>query len=54
MRPPPVRLFEGRQTQPTHYAPDLLADADIVKISRHFPTIVVISMLAPALIDGLW
>ncbi|MGQ0626379.1 MAG: acyl-CoA desaturase [Sporichthyaceae bacterium] len=47
-------LFDAEQTPARTYAPDLLADPDIVRISRHFPTFVAISTLAPALIGGLW
>ncbi|HUR74234.1 MAG TPA: acyl-CoA desaturase [Sporichthya sp.] len=47
-------LFDEEQTPQRQYAPDLLADPDIVKISRHFPTFVAISTLLPALIGGLW
>ncbi len=47
-------LFDEEQTPQRQYAPDLLNDKDIVKISRHFPTFVAISTLLPALIGGLW
>ncbi|MGQ0463779.1 MAG: acyl-CoA desaturase [Sporichthyaceae bacterium] len=47
-------LFDTEQTPADKYAPDLLADSDIVKMSRHFPTFVALSTLAPLLIGGLW
>ncbi len=47
-------LFDSEQTPQRQYAPDLLADHDIVRISRHFPTFVAISTLLPPLIGGLW
>lgn len=47
-------LFDVEQTDPRRYCPDLLADPDIATISRLFPLWVAVSMLAPALIGGLW
>jgi stearoyl-CoA desaturase (delta-9 desaturase) len=47
-------LFDEEQTPQQKYAPDLLADPDIVKVSRHFPTWVAVSTLVPPLIGGLW
>src|SRR5882757_1104186 len=47
-------LFDQEQTPQHKYAPDLLADRDIVKISRHFPTWVALSTLVPPLVGGLW
>jgi stearoyl-CoA desaturase (delta-9 desaturase) len=47
-------LFDPDQTPRATYAPDLLADRDIVRISRHFSTFVVLSVLVPPLIGGLW
>jgi stearoyl-CoA desaturase (delta-9 desaturase) len=47
-------LFDEEQTPQRQYAPDLLADKDIVRISRHFPTWVAVSTLLPPLIGGLW
>jgi stearoyl-CoA desaturase (Delta-9 desaturase) len=47
-------LFDEEQTPAKKYAPDLLADKDIVRISRHFPTWVAVSTLLPPLIGGLW
>jgi stearoyl-CoA desaturase (delta-9 desaturase) len=47
-------LFDQEQTPQHKYAPDLLADRDIVTISRHFPTWVALSTLVPPVIGGLW
>ncbi len=46
-------LFDTEQTPQRTYAPDLMKDADIVRISRQFPLWVVVSLLAPALAGGL-
>jgi stearoyl-CoA desaturase (delta-9 desaturase) len=47
-------LFDEEQTNQRQYAPDLMKDKDIVRISRQFPMWVAISMLLPAVIGGLW
>ena len=47
-------LFDQEQTSQRQYAPDLLKDRDIVRISRAFPYFVALSLLLPALIGGLW
>jgi stearoyl-CoA desaturase (Delta-9 desaturase) len=47
-------LFDSEQTSQRQYAPDLLKDRDIVRISRAFPWFVLISLVAPAVIGGLW
>ena len=47
-------LFDTEQTSQRQYAPDLLKDRDIVRISRSFPWLVLTSMLMPPLIGGLW
>jgi stearoyl-CoA desaturase (delta-9 desaturase) len=47
-------LFDQEQTPQHKYAPDLLSDPDVVKISRHFPTWVAVSTLVPPVIGGLW
>ncbi len=47
-------LFDPEQTPQRQYAPDLLKDRDIVRVSRTFPLWVAVSLLAPALIGGLW
>ncbi|HET7328442.1 MAG TPA: acyl-CoA desaturase [Nocardioidaceae bacterium] len=46
-------LFDTEQTPQRKYAPDLLKDRDIVKISRQFPLWVAVSLLAPAVAGGL-
>ena len=47
-------LFDTNRTSQEKFCPDWLADDDIVKISRWFPWLVATSLLAPALIGGLW
>jgi len=47
-------LFDGNRTSKEKFCPDLLADKNIVRISRFFPALVAGSLLAPALIGGLW
>jgi stearoyl-CoA desaturase (Delta-9 desaturase) len=46
-------IFQREQTNATRFAPDLLADADIQRVNRLFPTLTVVSLLAPALAGGL-
>jgi stearoyl-CoA desaturase (delta-9 desaturase) len=47
-------MFDGDITSEEKFCPDWLADSDIVRISRWFPGLVAVSLLAPALIGGLW
>ncbi len=47
-------MFDVEQTDQRQYAPDLLRDRAIVKVSRAFPWLVVASLLTPALAGGLW
>jgi stearoyl-CoA desaturase (delta-9 desaturase) len=47
-------LFDSEQTSQRQYAPDLLKDEDIVKISRRFPLLVAVSLALPLVIGGLW
>ena len=47
-------LFDGNRTSQEKFCPDLLADKKIVRISRLFPVLTTVSLLAPALIGGLW
>ena len=47
-------IFDPEQTDATRYAPDLIADDDIVAVSRLFWLQVTSSLLLPALIGGLW
>jgi stearoyl-CoA desaturase (delta-9 desaturase) len=43
-------LFDDEATKPEEYAPDLLADRDIVGISKLFPHLTVLTFVLPALI----
>jgi stearoyl-CoA desaturase (delta-9 desaturase) len=47
-------MFDGDVTSEEKFCPDWLADSDVVKVSRWFPALVSVSLLAPALIGGLW
>jgi stearoyl-CoA desaturase (delta-9 desaturase) len=47
-------LFDGDVTSEEKFCPDWLADSDVSAISRWFPGLVAVSLLAPALIGGLW
>jgi stearoyl-CoA desaturase (Delta-9 desaturase) len=47
-------MFDVEQTPQRQYAPDLMNDKAIVRVSRLFPLWVVISLLLPPLIGGLW
>ena len=46
-------LFNPEQTPQRKYAPDLMKDPDIVKVSRQFPMWVAVSLIAPAVAGGL-
>lgn len=46
-------LFEPEQTNQEKYAPDLLADRDIVAVDRLFPLWVALSLILPGIIGGL-
>src|SRR3990170_1328420 len=46
-------LFDPEQTPQRKYAPDLLKDRDIVRVSRAFPLLVLVSLLLPAVLGGL-
>jgi stearoyl-CoA desaturase (delta-9 desaturase) len=46
-------LFDVEQTSQRKYAPDLLQDKDIVRVSRAFPQLVLVSLLLPAALGGL-
>ncbi len=46
-------LFDTEQTSQRQYAPDLLKDRDIVRISRAFPWLVAASLILPAVAGGL-
>jgi stearoyl-CoA desaturase (delta-9 desaturase) len=47
-------MFEGNRTSKQKFVPDLLADDDIQWVSKSFPWLVAVSLLAPAAIGGLW
>jgi stearoyl-CoA desaturase (Delta-9 desaturase) len=47
-------LFDRGRTSQQKFCPDLLADPDIRRISGWFTQLTVVSLLAPALIGGLW
>lgn len=47
-------LFDVEQTNQDRFAPDLMADQDIVKVSRAFPWLVAVSMLLPPLVGFAW
>ena len=47
-------LFNPNRTSQEKFCPDLLADKTIRRISSTFPLWVLVSLLAPALIGGLW
>jgi stearoyl-CoA desaturase (delta-9 desaturase) len=46
-------LFDTEQTSQRKYAPDLMKDRDIVRISRQFPLWVAVSLLTPAVLGAL-
>jgi stearoyl-CoA desaturase (Delta-9 desaturase) len=46
-------LFDRDRTNAARFAPDLLADRDIVMVSRLFPLWTAVGLFAPALIGGL-
>jgi stearoyl-CoA desaturase (delta-9 desaturase) len=46
-------MFDVEQTNPRRYAPDLVKDTDVVRISRLFPAFVATSLLLPAVLGGL-
>ncbi|HKA68173.1 MAG TPA: acyl-CoA desaturase [Actinomycetes bacterium] len=47
-------MFDVEQTPQAQYAPDLLKDRDILRVSRYFPHLTVVSLLLPPLVGGLW
>jgi stearoyl-CoA desaturase (delta-9 desaturase) len=47
-------LFDSNRTSQERFCPDWLADSDIRRVSRWFPGLVAVSLLAPAAIGGLW
>ena len=46
-------LFNPEQTPQRKYAPDLMKDPDLVKISRQFPVWVAVSLALPLVLGGL-
>jgi len=46
-------LFDPEHTNQDKYAPDLLADRDLVRIDKAFPALVAFTLLAPAVLGGL-
>ena len=46
-------LFDPEHTSQAKFAPDLQADRDLVRIDRRFPSLVLFSLLAPAVLGGL-
>src|SRR3978361_2123644 len=47
-------LFDVEQTDQLRFAPDLLADRAVHRVSKLFPVWTLVSLLAPALAGGLW
>ena len=47
-------LFGTEETPRARYVPDLLADKDLRRIDAAFPVLAAVSVLAPAVIGGLW
>jgi len=47
-------LFDVELTPRHKYAPDLMADKDLQRVEAAFPALVAVSVLAPAVIGGLW
>jgi stearoyl-CoA desaturase (delta-9 desaturase) len=47
-------LFDPNRTSQEKFSPDLLADAKIRRVDKLFPALLATTLLAPALIGGLW
>ena len=47
-------LFDWDKTSETRYAPELVSDKDISRVSRTFPLWVTVSLLIPPFVGGLW
>jgi stearoyl-CoA desaturase (delta-9 desaturase) len=47
-------LFDVEQTPQRQFAPDLLRDRDMVRISRAFPWLAILSLALPPIVGGLW
>jgi stearoyl-CoA desaturase (delta-9 desaturase) len=46
-------MFNPEQTPQRKYAPDMIKDRDLVRVSRQFPLWMAVSLLLPALVGGL-
>jgi stearoyl-CoA desaturase (Delta-9 desaturase) len=46
-------MLHHDRTNPARFAPDLLADRDIVRVNRQFPLWTAVSLALPALLGGL-
>jgi stearoyl-CoA desaturase (delta-9 desaturase) len=46
-------LFDLEHTNRAKYTPDLMADPDLVRVEKHFPTLVAFTMLGPPVLGGL-
>ncbi|MCU1675861.1 MAG: Stearoyl-CoA 9-desaturase [Frankiales bacterium] len=46
-------MFRDERTNKERFAPDLIADADIVRVDRYFPWLVVASLGLPGVVGGL-
>ena len=46
-------LFDRHKTNAARFVPDLIADADVARVSRQVPLWTAVGLLAPALIGGL-
>ena len=46
-------MFDEEQTNHERFAPDLLADRDIMRVNARFGTLTVVSLLIPPLVGGL-
>jgi stearoyl-CoA desaturase (delta-9 desaturase) len=46
-------LFQRQWSNRERFAPDLMADRDIVRVDRLFPALAVVSLLTPPLVGGL-
>jgi stearoyl-CoA desaturase (Delta-9 desaturase) len=47
-------LFDRNRTSKEKFCPDWLADSDVRRVSKLFPLLVAVTLLAPPLIGGLW
>jgi stearoyl-CoA desaturase (Delta-9 desaturase) len=47
-------LFDVEHTSRNKYAPDLMADKDLRRVDAAFPALIAFSVLAPAIVGGLW